>query len=85
MLFESGFISDKIALKFLKHYIKNSDDVDSDATEWKLMLMNNHESHITSEFIALANENHIRPFSLIPHLTHCMQPLDVEVFQPYKH
>jgi hypothetical protein len=30
MLFESKFISDKIALKFLKHYIKNS-DVDSDA------------------------------------------------------
>ncbi len=33
MFFESEFISDKIALKFLKHYIKNSDDVDSDATE----------------------------------------------------
>ncbi len=32
MLFESGFISDKIALKFLKHYIKHS-DVDSDASE----------------------------------------------------
>jgi hypothetical protein len=30
MLFESGFISDKIALEFLKHYIKNS-DVGSDA------------------------------------------------------
>jgi hypothetical protein len=30
MLFESGFISNKIALKFLKHYIKNS-DVDPDA------------------------------------------------------
>jgi hypothetical protein len=49
------------------------------------MLMNNHESHMTPEFIALANENHIRPFPLIPHLTHCMQPLDVGVFQSYKH
>jgi hypothetical protein len=83
MLFESEFISDKIALKFLKHCIKNS-NVDSNA-EWKLMLMNNHESHIISEFIALANENHIRSFSLIFHLTHCMQSLDVEVFQFYKH
>jgi hypothetical protein len=83
MLFESEFISDKIALKFLKHYIKNS-DVDSDA-EWKLMLMNNHESHMIFEFIALANENHIRSFSLILHLTHCMQSLDVEIFQFYKH
>ncbi len=85
MFFESEFISDKIALKFLKHYIKNSNDVDSDATEWKLMLMNNHESHIIFEFIALTNENHIRSFSLISHFTHCMQSLDVEIFQFYKH
>ncbi len=83
MFFESEFISDKIALKFLKHYIKNS-DVDSDA-EWKLMLINNHESHIIFEFIILKNENHIRSFSLISHLTHCMQSLDVEIFQFYKH
>jgi hypothetical protein len=60
MFFESEFILDKIALKFLKHYIKNS-NVDSNA-EWKLMLMNNHESHIILEFIAFANENHIRSF-----------------------
>jgi hypothetical protein len=57
MLFESEFISNKIALKFLKHYIKNS-NVDSNV-DWKLMLMNNHESYITFEFIVFANENHI--------------------------
>jgi hypothetical protein len=83
MFFESEFISDKIALKFLKHYIKNS-DVDSNA-EWKLMLMNNQENHIIFEFIAFANENHIRLFSLIFHLTHCMQSLNVKIFQFYKH
>jgi hypothetical protein len=55
MFSESRFISNKIALKFLKYYIKHS-DADSDA-EWKLMLMNNHESHIIFEFIAFANEN----------------------------
>ena len=47
--------------------------------------MNNHESHETAEFLKLANNNHILPYSLIPHLTHCMQPLDIGVFQPYKH
>jgi hypothetical protein len=83
MFFESEFISNKIALKFLKHYIKNS-DVDSDA-DWKLMLMNNHESHIILEFIVFANENYIRSFSLISDLTHCMQSLNVEIFQFYKH
>jgi hypothetical protein len=38
-----------------------------------------------SRIITMTNDNHIRPFSFIPHLTHCMQPLDVNIFQPYKH
>lgn len=80
---DSGFTSDEIAVEYLKHFIKNS-DAGPDA-EWKLMLMDNHGSHTTPEFVDLANENHIRPYPLIPHLTHCMQPLDVGVFQPYKH
>jgi hypothetical protein len=36
-------------------------------------------------FIRLANNNHILPFPLLPHLTHCMQPLHVGVFHPYKY
>jgi hypothetical protein len=83
MFFESEFILNKIALKFLKHYIKHS-DADSNA-EWKLMLMNNHESYIVLEFIAFANEDYIRSFSLIFHFTHCMQSLNVKIFQFYKH
>ena len=47
--------------------------------------MNNHESHETAEFLMLANDNHILSYSLISHLTHCMQSLDVDVFQSYKH
>ena len=49
------------------------------------MLMNNHDNHITPEFIVLVNENHIRPYSLIAHLIHCMQFLDVGIFQSFKH
>ena len=80
---ENGFTSDKIAQVFLQHYIDHSDS--GPEADWKIMLMDNHGSHCTPEFIALANINHIRPYLLIPHLTHCMQPLDVGVFQPYKH
>jgi hypothetical protein len=79
---DSDFTFDQIAVKFLKHYIKHS-DAESNA-EWKLMLMNNHDSHLTSEFISLTNDHHIRSFSLISHLTHCMQSLDVRIFQSYK-
>jgi hypothetical protein len=80
---ENGFTDNQIAVLYLQHYICNSDCGPS--KPWKLMLMDNHKSHETPEFINLANANHILPFPLIPHLTHCMQPLDVGIFQPYKH
>lgn len=48
------------------------------------MLMDNHGSHCTPEFIALANQNHIHPYPLMPPLTHCIQPLDVGVSKPYE-
>jgi alpha-D-ribose 1-methylphosphonate 5-triphosphate diphosphatase PhnM len=41
-------------------------------------------SHCISEFIRLVNDHHIRSFSFISHLTHCMQSLNVEIFQSYK-
>src|SRR5436190_8424781 len=47
--------------------------------------MDNHESHEIFKFIKLANKNHILSYPLIPYFMHCMQPLDVGVFQPYKY
>jgi hypothetical protein len=47
--------------------------------------MDNHGRHLTPQFILLARANNIVPFTFPVHLTHCMQPLDVGVFQSYKH
>ena len=80
----SGFTNNAIGIEFLKHFIKHTNNAEPHS-EWKLLLMNNHDSHETAEFLKLANNNHILPYPLIPHLTHCMQPLDVDVFQSYKH
>lgn len=80
---EDGLASDEMAIVFLRHYIEHSDS--GPEADWKLMLMNDHGSHCTPEFMALADENHIRPFPFIPNLKHCMQPLDAEIFQVYKH
>lgn len=83
MTSETGFTTNQIALAFLEHLIKHTDAGPN--AEWKLLLMDNHGSHETPEFIQLANKNHILPYPLLAHLTHCMQPLDVGCFQPYKH
>ena len=83
LLSENGFTTDALAIRFLQHFIQHtSAGLDQ---PYKLLLMDNHGSHRTPEFILLARANNIVPFSFPAHLTHCMQPLDVGVFQPYKH
>lgn len=81
----SEFTNDEIIIEWLKHFIQHTgSEKDNPFQEWKLLFMNNHGSHEIPEFALLANKHHIRPFSFIPHLTLCMQPLDVDIFQPYK-
>ena len=80
---EKGFTTDEIAVKWLNHFIKFSDAGPN--SDWKLLLMDNHHSHETGEFIQLANLNHILPYPLLPHSSHFMQPCNVGLFQPHKH
>ena len=41
--------------------------------------------YCTYEFITYCDEKKIISFCLPPHTIHFFQPLDVIVFQPYKH
>ncbi len=80
--FENEFINDEIIIDWLKHFIDHTNS--NSLSEWKLLLMNQHDSHCISEFVRLANDHHIRSFSFILHFTHCMQSLNVEIFHSYK-
>jgi hypothetical protein len=51
----------------------------------RALLMDQHGSHMTPEFVLKATGYNIHPFPFPGHLTHVLQPLDVAVFQPYKH
>jgi hypothetical protein len=83
LLSESGFTTDQLTFRFLEHFITHTKAGPQEQP--KLLLMDNHNSHITPEFILLANRNNVIPFSFPAHLTHCMQPCDVGVFQSMKH
>lgn len=83
LLSESGFTNDNLAIRFLNHFIQYT-SAGPDKTK-KLLLMDNHGSHVTAEFIDLATRNNIVPFTFPAHLTHCMQPCDVGLFIAYKH
>jgi hypothetical protein len=78
----SEFIIDEIVIEWLKHFIQHTNS--GPLQEWKILLMNNHDSHENSQFVLLTNQNHIRLFLFISHLTHCMQSLNVDIFNSYK-
>jgi hypothetical protein len=51
----------------------------------KALLLDSHISHTSDDFVITAAENNILIFTFPSHLTHILQPLDVGIFQPYKH
>jgi DDE superfamily endonuclease len=50
--------------------------------EYRLLILDGHESHCTLEFIEYCVEKKIILLVLPPHTTHLLQPLDVAIFQP---
>ena len=50
--------------------------------EYRLLIVDGHASHISTEFIKSCNEKKIILLCLPPHTTHMLQTLDVSVFGP---
>ena len=46
--------------------------------------MDGHSSHYNLEAVTMAKENGVILFTLVPHTTHEMQPLDTAVYAPLK-
>lgn len=82
-LSENGYINDQIGLDWIAKFDVYS-SLRADGAS-RLLFMDNHGSHCTMEFVDYADEHGIELFSFPPHMTHLMQPLDVVIFQPYKH
>jgi len=50
-----------------------------------MLIVNEFDSHMTIPFLKLCKEAKIVLYKLSSHFTHLTQPLDVDVFQPFKH
>jgi hypothetical protein len=61
---EKGFTNDEIAVKWLYHFIKHSNS--EPTSDWKLHMIDNHDSHESGVFIKLANSSHIRDATELP-------------------
>jgi len=80
---DTSYSNDNLALKRLSHFEAFS--AKCQVRSWRLLILDGHDSHSTREFITFRDEHQILLFCLPSHCTHLLQPLDVVVFQPYKH
>ncbi|XP_050302775.1 uncharacterized protein LOC126740691 [Anthonomus grandis grandis] len=76
---ESGWMTDDLFCKWLKHFIKFTHSSQNNKT---LLLLDGHVSHKQLEVITLAKENGFLMICFHPHCTHRLQPLDVSFFGP---
>jgi DDE superfamily endonuclease len=80
---DTGYNNDDLSLAWLHHYDQHTKNRRQGF--WRLLIFDGFGSHLLIDFIRYCWDNHIIPLVLPPHATHLMQPLDVVIFQPYKH
>ncbi|XP_023312194.1 uncharacterized protein LOC111692417 [Anoplophora glabripennis] len=75
----SGWISAEVFVKYLEHFIHH---LHSSKDNPVLLIMDNHESHISLRAIDLAKSNGVILLPIPPHTSHRLQPLDRCVYGP---
>lgn len=79
----TGFSNAAIALKWLKEvYIPETKP--SDPNQWRLLILDEHSSHDSDDFMFTAFSNKVFLLFLPPHTSHKTQPMDRSVFSPIK-
>lgn len=77
----SGWVNKDVFLKWFEFFIKHA----RPSAEYPvLLLMDNHESHISLDIIKMAKKHNVQLLTLPPHTSHKLQPLDKSVYGPLK-
>ena len=77
----SGWMNCELFVVVLKHFTKHMNVSKNNPA---ILVMDNHESHVTLQTIDTARENGLIILSLPPHCSYRMQPLDVSIYGPFK-
>lgn len=78
---KKGWMTSELFPKVIEHF---ANTVKCSVENKVLLLVDNHESHISVDVIKLCRQKGIILLSFPPHTTHRMQPLDVGVYGPFK-
>jgi hypothetical protein len=82
-ILDSRYINDLLAFQWIQHFNHHTKHHMLDVK--CLLLCDGYGSHMTYEFINFYEKNNIILYFLPLHTSHLLQPLDVGVFQAYKH
>ncbi|RYO08465.1 hypothetical protein AA0111_g12884 [Alternaria arborescens] len=77
----SGWSNNDIGLAWLKQVFERETRRYA-STGYRLLVLDGHGSHVTTDFIEYCHEHKILLAVLPPHATHTLQPLDVCMFKP---
>ena len=77
----SGWTSAACFTEFMKHFIKHTK---CSKDRPVILILDNHDSHISIETIDLSKENGVTLLTLSPHCSHKLQPLDRSVYGTFK-
>ena len=75
----TGYTNDDLTLQWLQRVFTPAV---CNNKRWKLLILDNHHSHVTHNFLQYAWDHQILCLCLPPHTTHALQPLDVGLFGP---
>ena len=78
-----GWTSNLHGLEWLKRVFEPATRTKANG-QYRLLICDGHDSHISGSFIAHCLLNKILLFILPPHTSHLLQPLDVAIFGPLK-
>lgn len=77
----SGWSNEELYFKFMEHFIKHTKP---SKEERVLLIIDNHESHLSLETLDLASNAGVVIVTFSPHTSHRLQPLDLSVYFPFK-
>jgi len=80
---DTGYTNDELSYEYILHFHRQSKKTQVGAH--RILLCDGYGSHITREILEFCEKKLIHMFCLPPHTSHILQPLDVVLFQPYKH
>jgi len=79
---ENGWTTNERSLGWIQHFNRHTKP--RSTGQYRLLILDGHESHHSTDFEFFCKENDIITLCMPPHLSHLVQPLDVGCFGPLK-